>query len=279
MSGDLIELYLAELRATLRTPGGVLVLAEAEDHLAEAVAAGLAVGMSEREAQQAAISAFGSIRAVTRAHRVRFGKAVLAENVVMATLKLACIFLYVVAATGVLALIEDLAISRAFVGADPAGSRYSASSCLHWMQDNLGAHTCAQASMLESSGDIVVLGAVGAILGTLLLAGYLIACYLQRMRGREMPDVLPRFAFPAVAVTGFGGLAAWLAADAALRAAGEGGPGSLLSGAVACAVVAAWYAPRLRHGLASEELVTRRGTGRGNLHETGPQPWRPSGSS
>lgn len=45
---------------------------------------------------------------------------------------------------------------------------------------------------------------------------------------------------PAVAVTGFGGLAIWLAAHAALRAAGGGGPGSLLSGAIACAAVAAW---------------------------------------
>jgi hypothetical protein len=119
VSGDLIEQYLTGLRARLRTPDAALVLAEAEDHLRETAAAGLAIGMSEREAQEAAISAFGSIRAVARAHRVRYGKAVLAENVVMAALKLGWIFLY-------------------------------------WMKDNPGAHTCAQASMLEGSGDIGV---------------------------------------------------------------------------------------------------------------------------
>jgi hypothetical protein len=258
VSGDLIEQYLTGLRARLRTPDAALVLAEAEDHLRETAGAGLAIGMSEREAQEAAISAFGSIRAVARAHRVRYGKAVLAENVVMAALKLGWIFLYGVAATGLLALIEDLVISRAFVAEDPAGTRYRASSCLYWMKDNPGAHTCAQASMLEGSGDIVVLGAVGAIFGTLLLEGYFIVRYVQRKRGIQMPDVLPRFAFPAVAVVGFGGLAVWLAAHAALRAADGGGPGSLLSGAIACAAVAAWYVPRLRRGLATEEPVTGR---------------------
>jgi hypothetical protein len=38
VSGDLIERYLAELRARLHTPDAVLVLAEAEDHLRETVA-------------------------------------------------------------------------------------------------------------------------------------------------------------------------------------------------------------------------------------------------
>lgn len=120
-----------------------------------------------------------------------------------------------VAATGVLALFQDLAISRAFVAEAPTG---------------VG----------------------GAIFGTLLLEGYFLVRYVQRKRGIQVAAVLPGFAFPAVAVIAFGGLAAWLAAHAALRAADGGGPGSLLGGAVACAAVAAWYVPRLRAGLAAE---------------------------
>ena len=46
---DLIEAYLSELRAKLRAPDAELVLAEAEDHLRESVAAGVAIGMSERK--------------------------------------------------------------------------------------------------------------------------------------------------------------------------------------------------------------------------------------
>ena len=70
---DLITGYLAELGAGLRVPASEaeLILAEAEDHLRETAAAGLAVGMTELEAQQAAISSFGPVRAVIWAHRRR----------------------------------------------------------------------------------------------------------------------------------------------------------------------------------------------------------------
>jgi hypothetical protein len=71
VSEDLIERYLAELRGRLRTSPQAAeeILAEAVDHLRESQAAGLAIGMTEQEAQEAAISAFGSVRAVARAHR------------------------------------------------------------------------------------------------------------------------------------------------------------------------------------------------------------------
>jgi hypothetical protein len=77
---DLIAGYLAELHAGLPVPGveAELILAEAEDHLRETAAARLAAGMTEREAQQAAISSFGPVRAVARAHRRRTLTAVAA---------------------------------------------------------------------------------------------------------------------------------------------------------------------------------------------------------
>ena len=70
---DLIEAYLGELHRGLRVlPGEAeAILAEAEDHLRETAAAGLAIGMTEREAQQAAISSFGPVCAVTSAHLAR----------------------------------------------------------------------------------------------------------------------------------------------------------------------------------------------------------------
>jgi hypothetical protein len=75
VSEDLIGEYLAQLRAKLRAADADAILAEAEDHLRESVAAGLAVGLSEREAQQAASSSFGTVRAVIRAHQTRRGRA------------------------------------------------------------------------------------------------------------------------------------------------------------------------------------------------------------
>jgi len=90
MSGagtDLIAAYLAELRAGLWAPAdeAELIVAEAEDHLRETAALGIEIGMTDREAQEAAISSFGSVRAVVQAHRRRF---VTAGHAAMAAWKL-----------------------------------------------------------------------------------------------------------------------------------------------------------------------------------------------
>lgn len=96
---DLIARYLEELCAGLRVPAAEaeLILAEAEDHLRETVAAGLEIGMTEREAQEAAISSFGPVRAVVRAHRRR---RVTAGAVAMAAWKLTALLAAAVGAGG-----------------------------------------------------------------------------------------------------------------------------------------------------------------------------------
>ncbi len=106
MSGagtDLIAGYLAELRAGLWVPvaEAELIVAEAEDHLCETAAAGLAVGMTELEAQQAAISSFGPVRAVVRAHRRR---TVTAGDAVMAAWRLTGLLATIVGAGGLAAI-------------------------------------------------------------------------------------------------------------------------------------------------------------------------------
>ena len=68
-----VEEYLRQLRASLRSRPEETsrILAEAEDHLRESVAAGIAAGLTETEAAEAAISSFGTVRAVVRAHQTR----------------------------------------------------------------------------------------------------------------------------------------------------------------------------------------------------------------
>ena len=72
-----VEEYLRQLRASLRTRPAETsrILAEAEDHLYESMAAGRAAGLTETEAAEAAISSFGSVRAVVRAHQTPRGRA------------------------------------------------------------------------------------------------------------------------------------------------------------------------------------------------------------
>ena len=102
MSGaapDLIAGYLEELYAGLRAPSSEaeLIAAEAEDHLRETAAVGIEVGMTELEAQQAAISSFGPVRVVVRAHRRR---TVTAGGAAMAAWKLAGLLATTVGAGG-----------------------------------------------------------------------------------------------------------------------------------------------------------------------------------
>jgi hypothetical protein len=82
-----IEEYLRRLRASLRTRPEETsrILAEAEDHLRDSAAAGLAAGLTEIEAAEAAISSFGTVRAVVRAHRTPRSQAAAAlDGLVMA---------------------------------------------------------------------------------------------------------------------------------------------------------------------------------------------------
>jgi len=100
---DLITGYLAELGAGLWVPAdeAELILAEAEDHLRETAAVGMEVGMTELEAQQAAISSFGPVRAVIWAHRRR---TVTARDLALAAWKLTALLATTVGAGGLAAV-------------------------------------------------------------------------------------------------------------------------------------------------------------------------------
>ncbi len=143
-SGDLIEDYLDRLQASLRTTPRETrrIIAEAEDHLREGVADGRAAGLTEREAQEAAISSFGSVSAVVRAHQRRFPPAAVLGELVMAAWKLSWVLLLTVAASGVVALAMDLALGRRFVGGNPNAATLSASQCHYWLSIWPSAHTC-----------------------------------------------------------------------------------------------------------------------------------------
>jgi len=167
VSGDLIDEYLRKLRASLRTPPHrtAQILAEAEDHLRESAAAGEALGLTERDAQEAAIAAFGPVRAVVRAHR-RPASAVAAE-LGLAAWKLAAIYLLAVAGAGIVLLLLFRVIGVHADGPpDPVGA-------------------------------VAGLGGCG-IAGLALLAGYLRARRSQRRRGRRAPEALLGGYFPLV---------------------------------------------------------------------------------
>jgi hypothetical protein len=251
---DRIEEYLSDLRASLELgpQEAGLVVAEAEDHLRETAACGLATGMTEDEAQLAAISAFGSISAVVRAHasrpagfiRGRTPAAILGD-LVLAGWKLAGTGLIAVGVSGLVVLLMNVAFGRAFTGRAPAGVSFQKADCAYWMSLWPGAHACATARMLEASSDGVVLRAGAGVIGVALLVAYGIVRFVQRRRGRGPVVVLAGY-FPLLAAGVFGAGALGLALAQLTGFAITEGPGTYLSGAIVAAAAAAWYAPKAR---------------------------------
>jgi hypothetical protein len=208
MTGPMEE-YLDQLRASLPTRPGETsrILAEAEDHLRETVAAGLAAGLTEVEAQEAAISAFGSVRAVVRAHQTRRGRAVaVLSGAAMTSWKLAGLSL---TAFGITSL---------------AGLAY-----------------------LKVSGQITVpltgpalQHLAAGIAGLLLLAGYHLVRRFRRRGRRPVSAPAARY-FPLVAVIVFG---AGAMAQVLLRISGAAPAG--WPPILASLALAAGYAVRIR---------------------------------
>jgi hypothetical protein len=255
---DLIEDYLGDLRSRLELAPeeAGFVVAEAEDHLRETAAGGLAIGMTEHEAQLAAISAFGSVTAVVRAHaarpagfiRGRTPAAVLGD-LILAAWKLAGAGLIAVGVSGLVVALMNLTLGRAFTGQAPAGMSFPKADCAHWMGLWPAARTCAAAQLLEASSDAVVLRAGAGLAGAALLAAYGIVRYGQRRRGRGPAVVLAGY-YPLLAagVFGAGTLALTLAQATGFEI--TQGPGAYLSGAIIAAAAAIWYARQARPAIA-----------------------------
>jgi hypothetical protein len=252
-SGDPVEEYLDQLYVSLRSAPreGRLIIAEAEDHLRESVEAGLAAGLTEREAQEAAVSSFGSVRAVVRAHARRSPPVAVLGELVMAAWKLGSIALLAVAGSGIVALLMNRLLGRQFVGGNPGTpGPIPAAACHYWMSIWPAAHSCAQAAMLENSSDAVSLRLLALIPGLIALQGYVLARRFLRKRGWQA-DVLPDGFVPTVAACLFGVLAVGLAWVGINTASSDmnGGPGTYLSGAIVALAVAIGFVPALQRTL------------------------------
>jgi hypothetical protein len=253
---DPVQRYLTQLRASLRTAEAGRILAEAEDHLRETVSAGLAAGLSHTEAREAAVSAFGSVRAVVRAHQTRPGRlfrgrtprAVLGD-LFLSAWKLGGAGLAAIGASGVVVALMNVTLGRPFTGQAPAGVVFSKADCAYWMAGWPGAHTCATAAMLEASSDAVILRLAAGVGGLVALGAYGV---VRRVVRGPAPLLAGYFPLLAAAVFGAGALALALAQLTGFTV--QAGPGVYLSGALVAAVVAVCYGVRARPAL--RHLVT-----------------------
>jgi hypothetical protein len=240
VTGDLIDDYLSQLRARLRTPAERTeqILAEAEDHLRESAAAGEALGLSERDAQEVAIENFGSARAVVRAHRRRPASVV---EVSLAACQLLALYLLAVAGAGVLLATVLYLLTRSHVFAADGSPR---------------GHAAASAPPVAVDGAATLAGC--AVAGLVLLACYRLARRSLR-RSRPAPEAPLGGYFPLFAgifMLIFGPIAVITIARLAHPSGAFMIPGA--AGVLGSMVVALGYAGQMARTL----IRQRRGTGR-----------------
>lgn len=246
---DLIEQYLDELLAELRGRARDVrrTLAEAEDHLREATRHGRARGLSEAQAQQAAIERFGTPRTVAgrfaaeRSGGVPF--SVLVEAVLALTL-VAGIGLVAIGASGALAGVLGPAVGKTYVAGDPSGVTYTPARCADFREYFPKASTCEAAATAHHFDEIVTYRLAAGVLGLLVLAGYgLVRRRRPSARGLALPD-----GFTATIGTVPFAVAAAVLCLPALGSTAMGdssGAGGQLTGGVVAALAAAGFATSL----------------------------------
>jgi hypothetical protein len=259
-SGDLVDGYLGELRRRLE--GGMVrnsrervaqIAAEAEDHLRAATAAGVAAGMSQQDAQRAAIAGFGEARTVARAHRPR-AVAVLATAATALSALLGTYALVAAVAGGVVGFWASSATSH---GGAPASAASSNKTLLSMLT----------AGGYDPAGYAASFGVI-ALIGIALLA----ACFIVRRRRRANGGAarvvpLPGLFYPVAAagmlLFGLAELAAPLhgflpAPPWRLPGIYQLGAGAVIACGVLCLAYAGWSAVLLVRWIAARVKASRQ---------------------
>jgi hypothetical protein len=241
---DLIEDYLDDLHLRLRgAPRDIRrTLRETEDHLADAVAAGLDAGLTPEAAERDAIERFGRPDDVARAvNRSRSGPRVRIGLLIEQAACLGGVALAAVGLSGVVAAVMIGIAGRAFVFADAPGRTYPASACRHWLALHPHAGDCARAALAEHVSDGLLQRFAAGVAGLVLLAAL---AWRIRRQGRSIGQVLGAPLVSIVGATAFGAAGAVLLAMGvdAVRVSGGNGAGQWFSAGGVSMIAAGLFA-------------------------------------
>jgi hypothetical protein len=249
-----IECYLDELIAGLSTrrPRELRhLVTEAEAHLRDDAAAGVAAGLSSRAAELAAVERFGAASELAGAERRRLATPlqVLARQFVLSAVVLGGIGAMAVGASGAISAgIEWVAGSRV-VAAPTSGQLLAANDCARWLGLNPSAGTCRAAATADWVNEVIWYRLALGVLGALALAVFIIV----RRRSTRVHEwtLLPAAISDTIAATLFCVGGVWTLGrgiDAIAVSSGDGS-GQWLSAAVVAMVAAGIFAVRLIHDL------------------------------
>ena len=239
---DPVDAYLDALFDALSGTGaaGRRLMAEAEDHLRDATAAGRADGLTERAAQERAVDRFGrpeQVAAALSAERGRWSMRQLAG----AAAVVGIVGSVVLGVSGLVSeLVGDLG-SRSFVAGDPPGVVYTAQRCADYLRLVRGAGSCSAAALEDHFGEVVEPRVAVGVLGLLAL-GVLIA---SRRRAGTVAWWPPLRLVALVGIVPAALVAAADLVEGALRLLSAGpdhGPGAVLADGTAAALAVAGFA-------------------------------------
>jgi hypothetical protein len=254
LPGDAVERYLDRLADSLVLRGRSVrrILAEADDHLREAVAAGEARGLDRAAAEEEAVARFGSPAEVARRFGAVEGRvpAGLVWSALLSLALVAGIGLVAVGISGGVAAAMGAVVDKDFVAGDQPGVTYTAERCAEFRTLQPKAATCADAAVAHHYDEVVWYRVDAGILGVLVLGGWWFVRHRRLRSGR--PESLPPVLVAVVGTVLFGAAAVALVGGGTMQAAVGGGSqaGALLSGGIMASVVAvafgAWLLKSLR---------------------------------
>jgi hypothetical protein len=228
------------------------MLAEAEDHLREAVVEGEARGLDRAAAEEEAVARFGSPATVARRVAAAEGRvpAGLVWSAILSLWLVAGIGLVAIGVSGAVAAAMATVADKSFVAGDQPGVTYTPERCAEFMKLQPSAATCTDAAVGHHYDEVVWYRVDAGVVGVLALAGWWFVRHRRVRAGR--PESLPPVLVAVVGTALFGFAAVGLMGTGTMQATVGGGnaAGELLSGGLVAAVVAvgfgAWLVRTLR---------------------------------
>jgi hypothetical protein len=170
-----VDRYLDELFDRLAGTGaaGRRALAEAEDHLRAATADGVRQGMSEAEAERAAVARFGpAARVGTELRVAHFNLPALARRAFSGVWLVGALGALTVGVSGLVAELFGVAFGARFVAGDSPDVTYTPARCADYFEYSPHAKTCAEAAALHHFGEVAQYRELLGVLGLLALLAY-----------------------------------------------------------------------------------------------------------
>ena len=248
--GGPVERYLDRLFDLMAGTGatGRRALAEAEDHLRQAVDAGIATGMTQDESESEAVRKFGSPEQLMRGLVPANSLNLALRRLLSSAALLGAIGLIAIGVSGGVAAALGAAFGTTYVSGDGIGVTYTASRCADFLEYYPDAGSCEAAATAHHFDEVVNYRLAAGVLGVLALVTFVGLRLVSPFN-----DVAWAPRADLVAIGGFGAfaMAAVVLGVPALIETVVGGPGAgaYLSAGVVSVIGCAAFLPLLVRSL------------------------------